>query len=123
VALPEKLARLRIETLTHCLEVFAGNFSFEPKEFSAATVPLAFDGPILVVVVALLEVALCIALAARHGTNRQHNPTLALFEIRGQIQYDPLLPRSVSSSHSETNLFDGLHPLALCARHFWRVAS
>jgi hypothetical protein len=47
-------------------------------------VPLAFDGPILVVVVTLLEMALRITLPAGHGTNRQHSPTLALFEIRGQ---------------------------------------
>jgi hypothetical protein len=28
--------------------------------------------------------ALCIAFTAGHGTNRQHSPTLALFEIRDQ---------------------------------------
>ncbi len=46
--------------------------------------PLAFDSPILVVVVALLEVALCVSFTAGHGTNRQHTVTLTLFEIRGQ---------------------------------------
>ena len=46
--------------------------------------PPAFDRPILVVVVALLEMALCVAFTAGHGTNRQHGSTLALFEIWGQ---------------------------------------
>jgi hypothetical protein len=31
-----------------------------------------------------LEMALCVALTAGHGTNRQHTPTLALFENWGQ---------------------------------------
>jgi hypothetical protein len=31
-----------------------------------------------------LEMALCVAFTAGHGTNRQHNPRLALFEIRIQ---------------------------------------
>ena len=39
--------------------------------------PLAFDGPILVVIIPLLEMPLSVALTAGHGTNRQHNPTLA----------------------------------------------
>ena len=47
--------------------------------------PPAFDRPILVVVVALLEMALCVAFTAGHGTNRQHGSTLALFEIRDQL--------------------------------------
>jgi hypothetical protein len=50
-------------------------------------VPPAFDRPILVVVVALLEMALCVAFTAGHGTNRQHHPRLALFEfgIQGEL--------------------------------------
>ena len=60
-------------------------FAFaESKQFSAASVPPAFDSSILVVVVALLEMALCVAFTAGHDTNRQHSPTLALFEIWGQ---------------------------------------
>jgi len=47
-------------------------------------VPPAFDRPILVVVVALLEMALCVAFTAGHGTNRQHSATLALFETPDQ---------------------------------------
>ena len=73
-----------VETLTHCLEILGGNLSFQTKQFSAASVPLAFDSPILVVVVALLEMALCVAFTAGHGTNRQHTQTLALFEVRDQ---------------------------------------
>lgn len=46
--------------------------------------PLPFDCPILVIVVALSEVALCVTLAAGHGPNRQHSPTLTLFEIGDQ---------------------------------------
>ena len=60
MTLSEKIPRSRVETLTHCLEVFGGNLSFEPNQFSAASVPLAFDGPILVVVVTLLEMALSV---------------------------------------------------------------
>ncbi|MGB6677876.1 MAG: hypothetical protein WBE44_14375, partial [Terriglobales bacterium] len=84
VALPDEFSRLWVEALTHCLKIFGTNLSFETKQFSAATVPLAFDGPILVVVVALLEVALCVSFTAGHGTNRQHRSTLALFEIGDQ---------------------------------------
>jgi hypothetical protein len=72
VTLPEEFSRLWVETLTHCLEILGSNLSFETEQFSAASVPPAFDRPILVVVVALLEMALCVAFTARHGTNRQH---------------------------------------------------
>jgi hypothetical protein len=82
--LSQEFSPLWIETLTHRLEIFGGNLSFETKQFSAASVPLAFDSPFLVEV-ALLEMALCIVFTAGHGTNRQHDPTLALFEIRGQL--------------------------------------
>jgi hypothetical protein len=37
-------------------------------------VPPAFDRPILVVVVALLEMALSVAVAAGHRANREHKP-------------------------------------------------
>ena len=90
MALPEEFSRLWVETLTHCLEILGGNLSFQPKQFSAASVPPAFDRPILVVVVALLEMALRVAFPAGHGTNRQHRPTLALFEIRNQPRRNPL---------------------------------
>lgn len=46
--------------------------------------PLANHGPILVVVVTLLEMALRIRRPAGHSTNRQHTATLALFEDREQ---------------------------------------
>ena len=62
--------------LTHCLEVFGSNFFFRTKPFSVASMPIAFDSPILVVVVSLLEMALCVAFTAGHGTNRQHGPLL-----------------------------------------------
>ena len=84
VTLPEEFSRLWVEALTHCLEILGGNLSFETQQFSAASVPPAFYGPILIVVVALLEMALCVAFTAGHDTNRQHSPTLALFEIWGQ---------------------------------------
>jgi hypothetical protein len=82
VTLPEEFSRLSVEALTHCLEILGGNLSFQTQQFSAASVPPAFDRPILVVVVARLEKALCVAFTAGHGTNRQHNPRLGLFEIR-----------------------------------------
>jgi hypothetical protein len=41
-----------------------------------------------------LQMALRVTLAAGHGTNRQHGPTLALFEIRDQPRRD--LPRAHS---------------------------
>jgi hypothetical protein len=84
VTLPEEFSRSWVKTLTHCLEILGGNLSFQTQQFSAASVPPAFDRPILVVVVALLEMALCVAFTAGHGTNRQHSSTLALFEIRDQ---------------------------------------
>src|SRR5713101_3881612 len=61
VTLPEEFSRLRVEALTHCLEILGRNLLFEPEQFSTASMPLAFDGPILVVIVTLLEMALCVA--------------------------------------------------------------
>ena len=84
VTLPEEFSRLWVAALTHCLEILGGNLSFQTRQFSAASAPPAFDRPILVVVVALLEMALCVAFTTGHGSNRQHGSTLALFEIWGQ---------------------------------------
>jgi hypothetical protein len=86
VTLPEEFSRLWVETLTHCLEILGGNLSFKAKEFSAAPMPLAFDSPTLVVIIALPEMALSVALTAGHGTNRQHGQTLLLFEFRHQAR-------------------------------------
>jgi hypothetical protein len=90
VTLPEEFSRLWVEALTHRLEILGGNLSFEPNQFSAATVPPAFDRPILVVVVALLEMALSVAFTAGHCSNRQHTVTLALFEVRDQSNVSSL---------------------------------
>jgi hypothetical protein len=46
--------------------------------------PLTLDGALLIVVVTLLEMLLGVSLAAGHCANREHSPTLALFEIRDQ---------------------------------------
>ena len=90
-----------IARIEHCLDgvpLFGrskrGNRGSSPREGAGALVyrrmadclsaGTAFDRPILVVVVALLEMALCVALTAGHGTNRQHTQTLALFEVRDQ---------------------------------------
>ena len=51
--------------------------------------PLAFDGTLLVVVVTLLEMSLSVSLPAGHCANREHSPTLALFEVQDQqIKYE-----------------------------------
>jgi hypothetical protein len=84
VALPEELSSLRVETLPYRLKILGCNLSFKAKQFSAAPMPLAFDTPTLVVIIALPEMALSVALTAGHGTNRQHKQTLALFEVRDQ---------------------------------------
>jgi hypothetical protein len=75
---------LRVETLPYRLKIFACNLPFEAKKLSAAPMPLAFDSPALVVIIALPEMALSVALTAGHRANRQHSLTLALFEIRDQ---------------------------------------
>jgi len=75
VTLLEEFSRLWVETLTHCLEILGGNLSFETKQFSTASVPLAFDSPILVVIVARLEMALCVALTAvMHESSAHADP-------------------------------------------------
>src|SRR6202030_4516799 len=81
VALPEELSSLRVETLPHRFKILGCTLSFKPKQFRTAAAPAAFDSPILVVIIALPEMALSVALTAGHGTNRQHSPTLALFEV------------------------------------------
>ena len=62
VTLPEKLCRSRVNTLSHRFKVLGGNFPFKPKQFSAASVPLALDGTILVIIVALLEMPMRVPL-------------------------------------------------------------
>jgi hypothetical protein len=47
--------------------------------------PLALDGALLVEVVTLLEMSLGVSLSAGHCANREHNPTLTLFEIQDQL--------------------------------------
>jgi hypothetical protein len=84
VALPEELSSLRVEPLAYRLKILGCNLSLKAKQVSAAAAPPTFDSPILVVVVTLPKVPLGIALTAGHGTNRQHSPTLTLFEIRDQ---------------------------------------
>jgi hypothetical protein len=56
----------------------------ESEQFRAQAMPLTLHGALLVVVVAMLQVPLCIALTTCHGPNRQHSVTLELFEIRMQ---------------------------------------
>ena len=46
--------------------------------------PLAFNGTLSVVVVTLLEMFLGVSVTAGHCANREHRPTLALFEIPDQ---------------------------------------
>jgi hypothetical protein len=75
---------LWVEALTHCLEILGRNLSFQTQQFSAASVPPAFDRPILIVIIALPEMALSVALTPGHGTNRQHTMTVALFEVGDQ---------------------------------------
>jgi hypothetical protein len=94
VALPEKFSCLGVKTLSHRLEILGRNFPFEAKQLGTASVPLAFNGAILVVVIALLKVTLCIALAAGHSSNRQHSQTLALFEISDQAGPLPRFARA-----------------------------
>jgi hypothetical protein len=84
VTLPEEFSRSWVKTLPHCLEILGGNLSFQTQQFSAPSVPPAFDSPVLVVIIALPEMALSVALTTGHGTNRQHTQTLALFEVRDQ---------------------------------------
>jgi hypothetical protein len=46
--------------------------------------PLTLNTPVFIVVVAVFEVPLGIPGTARHGTYRQHSPTLTLFEFAMQ---------------------------------------
>jgi hypothetical protein len=84
--LPEEFSRLRIKAPSYSLEILGRDLPIQSEQFSAASMPLALDGPILVVVVALLKMALCVAFTAGHGTNRQHRKTLVLFEFRHQAR-------------------------------------
>ena len=47
--------------------------------------PLAFDGTLLVEVVTLLEMSLGVSLPTGHCANREHSPTLVLFENQDQV--------------------------------------
>lgn len=67
---------------------------------------LAFDGTLLIVVITLLEMSLGVSFPAGHCANREHNLTLALFEVRDQLGRDAQLVLRCALSVSETKLFD-----------------
>jgi hypothetical protein len=46
--------------------------------------PLTLNTTVFIVIVAVFEVTLSVPGTARHGSNRQHIPKVALFEIRVQ---------------------------------------
>ena len=56
-----------------------------PQELRTTTPPHALHPAVFIVVVAVFQVALGVASAARHGPNGQHNSTLTLFEIGAQL--------------------------------------
>ena len=91
-----------VEALTDCLEILGCNLSFKAKQFGAASMPPALDGPILVVVVTLSQMALLVTVAAGHRSNRQHGPTLALFEIQDQARRE--VPKRINDEGGPSSL-------------------
>ncbi len=70
-----------MQPLTNGLKLLPCHLSAQPKQFGSATMPLALNPALLIVVIAVFQMPLGISCAACHCTNRQHEPTLTLFEI------------------------------------------
>jgi hypothetical protein len=67
--------------------------------------PLAFDRTLLIVVVTLLEMSLGVSATAGHCANREHSPTLALFENQDQVEQYGGLDREHRSGDPRDNFF------------------
>jgi hypothetical protein len=85
-------------------------FPDRPNSSAPPTMPLAFDGSLLIVVVTLLEMSLGVSLPAGDCANREPSPTLPLFEIRDQVLVGGYrLPNGRPSSRQRENHNDKLH--------------
>ena len=84
VAWPEEFACLRMQSFANGLELFPRYLAAQAEQFRSPAMPFTPDAALLIVVVAVFEMPLGISVTSRHGTNGQHNSTLALFEIGKQ---------------------------------------
>ena len=81
---PKELSGLRMQPLADRFKLLPGHFSAQAEQLRAASMPFTLNAAVLIVVVAVFEMPLGIPGTARHGSYRQHNPTLTLFEFRMQ---------------------------------------
>ena len=84
MARTQEIARHRVKPLTDGLELLLRHLPLKTKQFGTPAMPFALHRALLVIVVAMLQMPLCIALTAGHGPNRQHSMTVGLFELRMQ---------------------------------------
>ena len=72
VALPEEVARCRVDPLTDSFEVFSLHGAAQSQQFRAATVPMPYHALVFGVVVALCQITGCVSFSVRHGADREH---------------------------------------------------
>ena len=68
----------------HRLELYATDIAAQAEQICAAPLPFALYEAVFIVVVAVFQMPLSVASAARHGPYGEHSPTVTLFEIRMQ---------------------------------------
>ncbi len=84
MARAQELAVFGMQPFPHGLKLFTGDVAPQPKQLCAAPLPLALYAAVFIVVVAVFKMPLRVSGAASHRPNRQHTPTVTLFEIRMQ---------------------------------------
>jgi hypothetical protein len=68
----------------YSFKLLLGYFSAQTEQLRPASMPLTLNAPVLIVIVTVFKMPLGVPGTARHGSDRQHNPTLTLFEMRMQ---------------------------------------
>ena len=81
---PKELSGLRMQPLAYRFKLLPGYLSAQAEQLRAAAMPFALNAAVLIVVVAVFKMPLGVPSTARHGSDRQHVPTLSLFEMRMQ---------------------------------------
>jgi hypothetical protein len=81
---PKEFLGLRVQPLADSFKLLLVYLSAQAKQFRSAAMPFPLNAAVLIVVIAMFEMPLSVLGTARHGSDRQHTPTLSLFEIRLQ---------------------------------------
>ena len=73
-----------MQSLAYSFKLLLGYLSLQAKQLRPTPMPFPLNATVLIVIIAVFKMPLGIPGTARHGPNRQHIPTLSLFEFRMQ---------------------------------------